>query len=114
MNSKVQPGFADRLTTQAEAKKALLSKFKPKAAVTAPEGAMTRDQVKAQEREAARKARAEAKAAAEELRRQQQMSRAASALADVQNQLEAKRNERKERKAAAKEDARLRKQLRKV
>ena len=101
MNAKVQPGFADRLSTQAEAKKALLAKFKPKAAVTAPEGALTREQVKAQEREAARKARAEAKAAAEELRRQQQMSRAASALADAQAQLEAMRADRKDRKSAA-------------
>ena len=66
MQSKISPGFADRLSTQAEAKKALLAKFKPKAAVTAPEGALTRDQLRAQEREAARLARAEEKARQDE------------------------------------------------
>jgi len=114
MQSKISPGFADRLSTQAEAKKALLAKFKPKTAVTAPEGALTRDQLKAQEREAARLARAEEKARQEEERRQQQTQRAAAALADVQAALEAKRAERKDRKAAAKEEARLRKELKRV
>jgi hypothetical protein len=111
MQSKIAPNFSDRLSTQAEAKKALLAKFKPKAAVTAPEGALTRDQIKAQERDAARAQRAEEKARQEEERRQQQTQRAASALADVQAALEAKRAERKDRKAAAKADARLRREL---
>lgn len=114
MQTKISPGFADRLTTQAEAKKALLAKFKPKAAVSAPEGALTRDQIKAQEREALRLQRAEEKARQEEQRRAQQTQRAASALADVQAQLEAKRAERKDRKAAAKEEARLRRQLKRA
>ena len=114
MQTKISPGFADRLTTQAEAKKALLAKFKPKATVAAPDGALTRDQIKAQEREAARKARADEKARQEEERRAQQTQRAASALADVQSQLEAKRAERKDRKAAAKEEARLRRQLKRA
>ena len=114
MQSKISPGFADRLTTQAEAKKALLAKFKPKAAVAAPEGALTRDQIKAQEREATRQARAEEKARQEEERRSQQTQRAASALADAQAVLEAKRAERKDRKSAAKEEARLRRQLKRA
>jgi len=114
MQSKISPGFADRLTTQAEAKKALLAKFKPKAAVVAPEGALTRDQIKAQEREATRQARAEDKIRQEEERRAQQTQRAASALAEVQVALEAKRAERKDRKAAAKEEARLRRQLKRA
>ena len=110
MQSKIAPNFSDRLSTQAEAKKALLAKFKPKAAVSAPEGALTRDQIKSQERDAARAQRAEEKARQEEERRQQQTQRAASALADVQSALEAKRNERKDRKAAAKADARARRE----
>jgi hypothetical protein len=114
MQSKISPGFADRLSTQAEAKKALLAKFKPKAAVAAPEGALTRDQLKAQEREATRLARAEDKARQEEERRAQQTQRAASALAEVQAALEAKRAERKDRKAAAKEEARLRRQIKRA
>jgi hypothetical protein len=114
MNSKISPGFADRLSTQADAKKALLAKFKPKEAVQAPEGALTRDQLKAQEREAMRQARAEEKLRQEEERRAQQTQRAASALAEVQSALEAKRAERKDRKAAAKEEARLRRQLKRA
>ena len=114
MQTKISPGFADRLTNQAEAKKALLAKFKPKATVAAPEGALTRDQIKAQERDDARKARAAEKARQEEERRSQQTQRAASALADVQSALEAKRAERKDRKAAAKEEARLRRQLKRA
>ncbi len=114
MQSKISPGFADRLSTQAEAKKALLAKFKPKATVAAPEGALTRDQIKAQEREAMRKTRAEEKARQEEERRAQQTQRAASVLAEAQAALEAKRAERKDRKAAAKEEARLRRQLKRA
>lgn len=114
MQSKISPGFADRLSAQAEAKKALLAKFKPKATVTAPEGALTRDQIKAQERESLRQARADEKARQEEERRAQQTQRAASALAEVQAALEAKRAERKDRKAAAKEEARLRRQLKRA
>ena len=73
MKDLKQTSFSDRQSAAAEARKAMLAKFKPKPTVTAPEGVVTRaeqrevelEQVREQrllEREIAREARAKAEA----------------------------------------------------
>lgn len=104
-------GFADRLATAAEAKKALLEKFKPKPMVIDPnlEDREARRQAeleavrakRAEEREAARLARV---AAQEEARK----ARLAADLAAM----EAKRNAIKSRKMMEKQDAQARRAAR--
>lgn len=100
MKDKTHSGFSDRLTAQAEARKAQLAKFKPKPMVQATE-LKTREQEKAEQREALRLARVEAKEAARQ-----------TELARQQALLDSKRSERKERKAAEKADQKARKSAR--
>ena len=91
-------GFNERLASQAEARKALLEKFKPKPTVQA-EVLETRAQRKAREVEEVRAKRAADKEAAR------------LALANNEEaQLEMKRQERKDRKAAAKAEARAKRE----
>ena len=89
-------GFNDRLQLQADAKKAMLAKFKPKPMVIDPD-LVDRATRKEQEREAIRLARAEAKEAAR-----------LAAAETQQAQLDEKRRQIKERKAltAAEQKAR--------
>jgi len=100
MQDKIKTGFNDRLAAQAAARKAQLAKFKPKPAVTATEF-RSRDEIKAEEREAFRKAR--------QIAKEEAIAAAAASEAAV---MEAKRSERKERKAAVKADQRARKSAR--
>jgi hypothetical protein len=93
-------GFSDRLATQAEAKKALLAKFKPKAAAPDP-NFVPRDVIRANELEAVRAARAEAK----EAMRQKQLEAEEAELA-------AKRADRKERKALTKAEQKAKRDAR--
>jgi len=104
-------GFADRLSTAAEAKKALLEKFKPKPMIVADqlEDREARRQaelaeVRARRAEEKETARVERIARAEEARR----ARIASDMAA----LEAKRSATKNRKANEKADAQSRKAAR--
>lgn len=104
-------GFNDRLTAAADAKKALLARFKPKPTVQAEvivdreaEKAAKREQIR-QERLAAKQAKADAAVAAEEARR-------LAIENDADLQLQMKRAERKERKAAEKAAARAKKEAR--
>jgi len=90
MKDPLKTGFADRLSAQADAKKALVAKLRPKPTVTAPVFE-SRDAIKARELAAVRQARAEAKEAARLV-----------ALAAAEATLEAKRGDRKERKALTK------------
>jgi hypothetical protein len=102
-------GFSERLSAQAEARKALLEKFKPKPTVR-PEEFETREQRKARELAEVRARRAAEK---EEARRRAEEAEEARRLAmenDEQLQLELKRQERKDRKAAAKAEARARRE----
>jgi hypothetical protein len=102
-------GFAERLESQAEARKALLEKFKPKPTVQA-EVFETTAQRKARELEEVRARRAVEK---EEARQRAEQAEAARLLAlenDEQHQLELKRQERKDRKAAAKAEARAKRE----
>ena len=97
-------GFAERREASAEAKKALLAKFKPKPAVTANDFV---DRATEREREldavrAARQAEREAARAAAVAAEQE----AQAAL--EQAALEVKRSERKERKALEKSEAQAR------
>ena len=96
--------FAERMATSQAAKKALLEKFKPKAAVTDPDFAR-RAELKAAELEAIR-----AKRAAEKEAARQAKADAAEAKRLVGEQeeaavLDAKRGERKERKQLSKAEA---------
>jgi hypothetical protein len=102
-------GFTERLSAQAEARKALLAKMKPKAAVR-PEVFETTAEKKARELEEVRARRVAEK---DEARRRAEEAEAARRLAienDEVLQLELKRQERKDRKAAAKAEARAKRE----
>ncbi|RZJ01279.1 MAG: hypothetical protein EON90_03875 [Brevundimonas sp.] len=103
MRDLKQTGFTDRLTTQQEAKKALLAKFKPKAAAPDPEFEKLAAK-RAAEKEALRQQHELAKA---ELRREKAEKEAASLEAQRAREEEAeaeKRAARKERKQLTKEE----------
>jgi len=113
-------GFNERLAAQAEARKALLGKFKPKPMVQAAV-LETRAQRKAREIEEIRAkrvaekeaARLKAEADAEAARRKADADAEAARIALANNeeaQLELKRQERKDRKAAAKAEARAKRE----
>jgi hypothetical protein len=91
-------GFADRISSQQEAKKAMLAKFKAKPTVQDPDFDK-RDEQRAAELEAVRAARAEAKEVArlETLARQEEIAAV-------------KRAERKERKTLEAAEQRVRKE----
>lgn len=91
-------GFADRISAQQEAKKAMLAKFKAKPTVQDPDFDK-REELRAAELEAVRAARAEAKEKAR-----------LEALAREEELLAAKRAERKERKALEAAEMRVRKE----
>ena len=94
MKDPLKTGFADRLTARAEAKKAMLAKFKPKPTVQA-EVFESREEIRQKELETVRAARAEAK-------EQARQAAEAKRLSD----LEMKRGERKQRKATTKAEQR--------
>jgi hypothetical protein len=104
MKDKLKTGFADRLKTAAEAKQALLEKFRPKPTQVDPQHAERADMRAAEldavreERTAAKAAKRQAAADAEvELQRTQAEAEEAALLL--------KRGERKERKALSAADA---------
>ncbi|HEY3694147.1 DUF6481 family protein [Phenylobacterium sp.] len=104
-------GFADRLKTAAEAKKALLANFRPKPTVTDPELA-DRTAARQAALEQVREERALAKtakrqAAADALEAARQAEEAVDALA-----LDAKRGARKERKALSQAEAKAKRDAR--
>ena len=103
MRDLKQTGFSDRITTQQEAKKALLAKFKPKAAAPDPEFEKLA-QKRAEEKEALRQQHELAKA---ERRREKAEKEAAQldAQREAQEAIDAeKRAARKERKQLTKEE----------
>ena len=104
---------AERLHAAAEAKKAMLAKFKPKPTVTDP-NFVDRATRKALELEAIRAQRAAEKEAAKAAAEAKRLAEIEARAAVAETELEAKRRERKERKAAAKEEARLKKELRRA
>lgn len=102
-------GFADRLSTAADARKAQLEKFAPKSTVTDP-AFVDRQARRATELEAVRAARVEQRAAAVQARVEATAAAAAAVALAEQKILEAKREERKQRKASQKVDANMRRQ----
>jgi hypothetical protein len=93
--------FSDRLKTAAEAKKALLDKFRPKPTVTDPQFA-ERAAMREAELGQVRADRAQAKADAKQATADAEAAAQAALAADEAAQLEAKRGERRERKALTK------------
>jgi hypothetical protein len=103
MRDLKQTGFTDRLTAQQEAKKALLARFKPKAAAPDPEFDKLAAK-RAAEKEALRQQHELAKAEARRERAEREAARLAEE-AEAQEAVEAeKRAARKERKALTKEE----------
>lgn len=113
MRDPLKTGFNDRIAAAAEAKKAMLARMKPKPTVTDP-NFVDRATRKAQELEAIRAQRAAEKEAAKAAAEAKRLAEIEARAAVAETELEAKRRERKERKAAAKEEARLKKELRRA
>ncbi len=111
MSSFQNVGHADRLKTAAQAKAALLAKFKPKAAVTDPQFE-DRAALRAAELTAVRKERSAARALikAEAVEQQAAQDQAQAALAE--EALAAKRGARKERKALTNAEAKAKRDAR--
>ena len=101
--------FEERLSAQAEARRALLEKFKPKPTVK-PEVFETRAQRKARELEEVRAKRAAEKEAALAKAEAEAEAKRLALANDEEHQLELKRQERKDRKAAAKAEARAKRE----
>jgi hypothetical protein len=110
-NSKL-PDFSDRRVASAEAKAAMLARFKPKPMVTASPEQLDRAAKKAAELEAVRAARAAEKEAARLAKAKQDEEARKIAAAAEAAALEAKRLERKEWKQGKKQDAQSRRQER--
>lgn len=104
MKNALGDTFADRQKTAAEAKAALLARFKPKPSVTDP-ALKPRHEKKAEELAQVREARAVEKAARKQAQADAAADKAAAIAADEAAALEAKRGERKERKALTKVEA---------
>jgi hypothetical protein len=111
MNPAQNDGFADRLKTAADAKKALLEKFRPKPTVTDPLFA-ERQAMKAAEIAQVREDRATAKAAVKQAALDAQAAVAAAREAEEAAALDAKRGARKERQALSKADAKAKRDAR--
>ena len=111
MNYSKQTKFTDRLSTAAEAKRALIAKLKPKPTVIAAEP-INRDAEREAKREEIRLARVAEKEKQREARAQREELARQAAFAAEQAVLEAKRAERKERKTNEKMDAQERRAAR--
>jgi hypothetical protein len=111
MNEARKTGFAERLKTAAEARQALLSQFKPKAAAPSPE-LPDRAAQRAAELQRVRQERSEAKAAKKQAAAEAELSARAAAEAIEAEALEAKRGQRKERKALSKAEAKAKRDAR--
>ncbi len=108
MNETEKTGFAERLKTAADAKKALLEKLRPKAAVIDPlfeERLALRNAERADELRRVRDARTEARAATKQAAADLEAERLAAEQALVDAELDAKRGQRKARKELTKAEA---------
>src|SRR6516165_9546585 len=102
-------GFTERLSAQAEARKALLSKMKPRPTVR-PDVFETSAEKKARDLAEVRARRVVEKEEARVRAEQAEAERQLAMANDEQLQLELKRQERKDRKAAAKAEARAKRE----
>jgi hypothetical protein len=107
MNYSKQTSFTERLSAQAEAKRALIAKMKPKPMVTAAEP-IDREAEREAERAMVREMRQAEKEKSREERELREEAARLAAVAAEQAALEAKRAERKERKSNEKLDAQSR------
>jgi hypothetical protein len=111
MNEIRGTGFSDRLKTAADARRALLSSFRAKPTVTAP-NFQTRAEARVAELARVRQARAVAKAA----KRQAATSAAAAARQAAESlaavALDAKRGQRRERKSLSNAEAKAKRDAR--
>jgi hypothetical protein len=104
-------GLAERQKTSADAKKALLAKFRPRPAVSDPLFA-ERAAMRAAEIDRVRQDRADAKAAAKQAIADAEEAARQTVEAIAAAELEAKRGERKERKALTKAEAKAKRDAR--
>ncbi|MDR3508564.1 MAG: DUF6481 family protein [Caulobacteraceae bacterium] len=104
-------GFAERLKTASEAKKAMLAKLKPKPTVTDPLFA-ERAAMRAAELDRVREERANAKAAAKQAAEEAKEAARLEQEALEAASLDAKRGERKERKALTKAEQKAKRDAR--
>lgn len=115
MSDPYNSGFADRLKTASEAKKALLAKFQAKPTVTDPlhaQRAVLKAAAKANELQQVRAERSAAKALARQAALDEEEA-VRQAQADVEAAaLDLKRGERKERKALTKAEAKAKRDAR--
>jgi hypothetical protein len=111
MNETQRAGYAERLKSAAAARKALLAKFQPKAAVPADEP-IDRAARKAAELAEVRQKRAETKVARHEAATQARLDAQEAEEAVAAAVLDAKRGERKERKALSKAEAKTKRDAR--
>ncbi|MDB5469896.1 MAG: hypothetical protein JWR84_1456 [Caulobacter sp.] len=113
MRDPLKTGFNDRIAAAADAKKAMLARMKPKPTVTDPNfvDRATRKALELEAIRAQRQAEKDAAKAQVEARRLAEIEARAEA---AETELEAKRRERKERKAAAKDEARLKKEMKRA
>ena len=111
MSDLPNTGFADRLKTAAEAKKALLAKFKTRPTVTDPLFA-EREAMKAAELERVREERAQARAAEKQAIADAEQAVRDAEAAEAAAALEAKRGERKERKILTKAEQKAKRDAR--
>lgn len=105
--AKLKTKFSDRQADAAEAKKALLAKFKPKPTVVA-ENLEAREERRAAELEAVRQQRAQEREAAKKAREEAELAARRAAEEAELAILAAKRDNRKERKAFEKATAQQR------
>lgn len=103
-------GFAERLTAAAEAKRAMLEKFKPKPTVVAPP--IDRAALRAAELEEVRRDRAIAKAAKRQAVADATDARLLAEAATAAAALDVKRGERKQRKALTKAEQKAKRDAR--
>jgi hypothetical protein len=108
---RLKTGFADRITAQQEAKKALLAKLKTKPHVPDPDF-VSREQRKEEEREAVRRARAEAKEAARLAALESEEAKRKAAEEAEAAEEELRRSMRKERKALTKAEQKAKRDAR--
>jgi hypothetical protein len=111
MTELQKTGFAERLKTASDAKKALLAKFKPKPAVTDPLFE-ERDAIRKAELVRVREERTAAKAAVKQAQADAEAAVRQSAADLEADELTAKRGERKERKALTKAEAKTKRDAR--
>lgn len=104
-------GLTERLASAAVAKAALMAKFKPRAAVTAPPGE-TRAKLRNAELTAVRQGRADAKLAARLASDERAAAEQATVLAAEEKALATKRGARKERKQLTKTEAQAKRDAR--